>query len=79
MYMDKEISQEDFEAFIEYIIKNHIESMMTIDKSNDNGAKKGAGNRLVNQIKKGMPMTTAVNFPEASKMNDKCQTAYAST
>ena len=73
MYMGKEISQEDFEAFIEYTIKNHIESMMTIDKSIQ--AKKGC-NRLVNQIKKGMPMTTMVNFPEASKMNDKCLVAY---
>ena len=76
MYMGKEISQEDFEAFIEYTIKNHIESMMTIDKSNDIRAKAGACNRLVNQIKKGMPMTTMVNFPEASKMSDKCLVAY---
>ena len=71
MYMGKEISQEDFEAFIEYTIKNHIESMMTIDKSIVLGAKKG-GNGFVNQIKKGMPMTTLVNFPEAKKRNLGC-------
>ena len=71
MYMGKEISQEDFEAFIEYTIKNHIESMMTIDKSIVLGAKKG-GNGFVNQIKKGMPMTTLVNFPEAKKCNLGC-------
>jgi hypothetical protein len=70
MYMGKEISQKDFESFLEYTARNHIESMMTIDKSVINH--NGGANKYVNKIKKGMPLTNGVNFPEISKASDAC-------
>ena len=74
MYIWKEISYEDFGALLEYTIKNQIQSMHAIYKSCV--TKNARANQIVDQIRKEFPLTPIVNFPETSKINDKCTAAY---
>ena len=74
MYIRKEISYEDFGALLEYTIKNQIQIMHTIDKSCV--SKNARTYQIVNQISKEIPLMPIVNFPETSKINDKCTAAY---
>ena len=53
IFQGKEISQADYEVLIEYTIKNHIESMTTIDKSKKPYAEKKV--YQPNKVRQGIP------------------------